>query len=406
MKKNLLLIGHAEICHQPRLIKAADYLETKGWTVTVFNPVTGMADQKTYEDFKKSRNWMYIENDISKRTLKSKLNWLVISLVHKAIKLFHSFGLNFGTNFFVNKGLIFASIPGKYDLIITNLIDNLPFAVKQKKIHSCKLIYDSQEFFLGQFPQANFPSFHKWIAWNERKYIHQADLITTTTNILKEKLIEVYNLSSEKVLRVRNAPPLKSFSTRPDLVNTSPLKCIWHGFRISLGSDRGINLILEAISFCQFPVELHLQGKIDDREREYIDAFVQRRKLQNNIFIKPPAEPDNIVESLIGYDIGILGELPTNENMFLTSSNKLFESIAAGLMVIGPNLPGLAETILVEKIGLTYRPGDWKDLHEKLNFVNENREILSEFKSNSNKAYTARLNWGNDYNQVVEILNL
>jgi hypothetical protein len=42
--------------------------------------------------------------------------------------------------------------------------------------------------------------------------------------------------------------------------------------------------------------------------------------ITNKVTVLPPANPDAIVESLIGYDIGLAGELAAEENQQLTSS--------------------------------------------------------------------------------------
>lgn len=402
----VLLIASAEICHQPRLIKAGDFFASKGWEVTVFNPVTGLAEASLYQDFKERKNWAYIENDISKKDTRSKINWLLCSIINKLSVFLFSIGIPLLNPYFANKGLVTAKIRGRYDLVIVNLIDNLPFAFKLKKNKKTRaIIYDSQEYFKGQFAdELAHKAQISWISKNENKFIGKVDLTTTTTEALREQLVNEYKLMPSKVLRVRNVP---STLPSPPANRTLPenfLNCIWHGFRISISNERGVGLLLDAVSSCDFPVTLTLQGQISSLEYENIQKYIEAKKMHGKIQVRPPADPEKIVQSLCGFDVGLLGEIPTNMNQRLTSSNKLFEFIAAGLMVVGPDLNGIAETFDEYQIGLLYEPGNVADLIDKLRQINATPQLLEECKSNAIRAFAESANWEADYEKVFTLL--
>ena len=110
-----------------------------------------------------------------------------------------------------------------------------------------------------------------------------------------------------------------------------------------------------------------------------------------------------LVESLKGYDIGLTGELPEELNQELTSSNKLFDYIHAGLAIISSNTLGLAETIEEYTVGYLYEPGNIQELSEKIDQLASDRSKLETFKRNSLNA-SKELYWAKDYSKVLEAL--
>ena len=116
--------------------------------------------------------------------------------------------------------------------------------------------------------------------------------------------------------------------------------------------------------------------------------MVARLNITHLVTLIPAANPDKIVESLLQYDIGLAGEIHSEENQMLTSSNKLFEYIYAGLAVIMPDLPGLAETVNEYNVGELYGQGDFSQLAYIIDSINSNRDKLKNFKKASREAHT------------------
>ena len=147
-----------------------------------------------------------------------------------------------------------------------------------------------------------------------------------------------------------------------------------------------MHILLEAVSRCKTPVELFLQGTITDSNRTKLELMLKELSIQDKVHVLSPADPDLILESLSGYDLGVLGELATQDNQRLTSSNKLFEYIYAGLAILSPDLPGLSETIKEYGVGLLYKQGDSRDLAEKIDALNTDRVLLNKYKEASLEA--------------------
>lgn len=402
----ILIISHNEICYNARLLKAADFFHEKKWDVTVFNPVTGIASEEIYQKVIGKRSWKIIENDITKRSTISKTKWLFNSIFNKVIRVFHDkLGIRIFNKYYMNKGLLFMpQLDKSYDYILIHLIDNLPFAAALKKETGAKLIYDSQEYFVGQYAAFDKQEFN-WVKWNEGKFIKEVDVLLATTNVMKAQLIEDYQLKIPS-FRVRNVPTKSQteYNRKPeDTTANKPLQLVWHGMAIYFDNRRGVHILLKAIAQCKENVQLILQGNFPEDQQSILKQYKKELSLDNKVLIKPAADPDTIVGSLVSYDVGLTGELPEEMNQQLTSSNKLFDYIHAGLAVISSNALGLAETIDEFEVGLTYQPGNVEELSRKIDHLARNREVLDQYKENSHLV-AKKLYWEDDYEKVFKTL--
>jgi glycosyltransferase involved in cell wall biosynthesis len=401
----VLILCPSEICYNPRLLKAADYLYTKNAEVTVYNAVIGLADEKVYNGIKNSRSWKIIENDISKRSLRSRLRRMYSSALYKLAEELFKRNISFKNLFphVMTKGYVLfprALKKEKFDYILIHLVDSLPFAVKVKKCTGAKLVYDCQEYFRGQYERES-PYKRKWVNQAQDKYVAEANIVLATTNVMLQRLQQEFS-GPVFFFRVRNTPLKKPlhFERREN----PTLKMIWHGLSLIPRNIRGVHILLEAVSYCQTPVELFLQGSITDSNRTKLELMLKELSIQDKVHVLSPADPDLILESLSGYDLGALGELATQDNQRLTSSNKLFEYIYAGLAILSPDLPGLSETINEYGVGLLYKQGDSRDLAGKIDALNTDRVLLNTYKAVSLETGRTELFWENDYRNVWDAM--
>ena len=403
----VLIISPSEICHHPRLLKAADYLYSKNVEVTVYNAVTGLADRELYESIKRSRSWKIVENNITKRSLVFRLRWMYSSLVTKLAEgLFRRRIPVFSLYPHVlNKGyVLFPNSLKKatYDYILIHLVDTLPLAARLKESTNARLIFDCQEYFNGQYEtEAQFK--RNWVSLTQTRFVPETDVILGTTNVMLNRLRREF-LGPRTFFRVRNVPMKKERKVSQQEEET--LRIVWHGLTVIPKNTRGVHILLEAVAQCNTPVRLFLQGSITDDDRKRLEQMEKDLGIVDKVVLLPPAHPDAIVESLSNYDIGAAGELATQDNQRLTSSNKLFEFISAGLAVLAPDLPGLAETINEYKVGLLYQQGNIKDLAEKIDMLNADRALLHQFRMASKMAAESELYWEKDFGNVWEWMEL
>jgi len=395
-----LLIASNEICYNPRLLKSADCLLARGIEVWVFNGVPGVASPELYADVVASRSWRVHAVDTSKRSLASRINWLTTALASRLARLlWERARVDAALPYVFNRSLVrFPWRTTHFDYIVVNLVDNLPFAARLKTRTGGALIYDSQELFSGQSADTT-PEWRQWVKTAEQRHLPDTDIIFTTTQAMADELSRRFPLQ-QPVVRVRNAP-LQSVQREPAATPAGlPLRLIWHGFAVNY-SGRGVDLILEALAQCHEPVTLTLQGRLSPAQRELIEANCARLGVLDRVSFAPPAHPERIVESLVGFDAGVIAETGADDNQKVTSSNKLFEYVHAGLCVIAPALPGLVETV-GDGVGLLYGVRNATELGSAIDRLASDRVLLRTLRQAARDAAPS-MTWQTDFDAAWEL---
>jgi glycosyltransferase involved in cell wall biosynthesis len=396
-----LLIASNEICYNPRLLKMADSLLARNVDVSVFSPVVGLAAADLHAECVASRPWHVQTCDISKRSLASRARWLGTSAISRAaLAGWQLVGSHAGFHLIWNRCLVGLSWRRRaHDIVVVNLVDNLPIAARIRQRHGSVLVYDSQELFSGEASTLRDPVKARWVSEAERRYIGEADVVMTTTAILAARLGQQFALA-RPALRVRNAPleasPAGKAIDEPHA--DRPVELIWHGFAVHL-TGRGVDLLLDAVARSAAAVRLTLQGRLDDHQRRLIQARCDKLGIVDRVVFAPPAHPERIIESLRPFDIGIIAEPGLDENQRLTSSNKLFEYVHAGLAVVAPALPGLAETVEGEQVGVLYRTADAAALAAAIDRIAGDRNERHALQQQARTA-AEHLTWANDFGPV------
>jgi glycosyltransferase involved in cell wall biosynthesis len=397
-----LFISHNEFAQNARLLKAAEFLLKNGCEVVAYSPILGDYDAKTNSNIANSLGVKLLEQDFSKNGWRSYLRWIYVSLMQKFYRIiWNRFKIN--NLFYLNKTLISNNINGKsnYNFIWVNLIDNLPFAVEFARKNKAKVIYDSQELFTGQYSNLSQHEY-AWVFENERLHIGEVSIVLGTTKSMVDVLNDIYKLK-ESAIVLRNLPSVlmrQDMAVKKDnhfFANKLPLKLVWHGASVSLKSGRGMHVLLDSLSKCTVEFEFYIQGNIGSGQKIILTEYIKKIGIEKSVFFIPPAHPTKIISSIMHYDIGLLGEIPTEENQRHTSSNKLFEYIHAGLMVLGPNLPGIRETIYELDTGMLYEAGNTDELAQLINHIDKNRDIMTNYKSNNFKLGLEELMWEKDF---------
>ena len=162
----ILIIVQSEVCYHPRLLKAGDFFYTNNCEVILYNSIIGLAPKKLYDDVIKKRNWKIVETDISKTNSLSRFKWLVSSLFFKINQIAASkTGKYISFKHGLTKSFLFfpAHLKNqKFDYILINLVDALPFAISVAQKTGAKVIYDSQEYFKGQYAQLSLQQYN-WV---------------------------------------------------------------------------------------------------------------------------------------------------------------------------------------------------------------------------------------------------
>ena len=209
------------------------------------------------------------------------------------------------------------------------------------------IVYDAHEIFPEAGEHATRPAWaRRRMAGLERDLAAHAAALVTVNEPLAERLGPGLGLA--RVVVARNCPPrwnppggpspLRAAAGVPD---GSPI-LLYHG---GLAPGRGIESLATAMR----------EPGLDRANLVLMGAGPQlalARRLAagwgSRIHLLPPVPPDELLAWVAGADVVVAPIQPTTLNHRLSSPNKVFEGIAAGVPVVGSDLPGIREVILAD----------------------------------------------------------
>jgi glycosyltransferase involved in cell wall biosynthesis len=224
----------------------------------------------------------------------------------------------------------------------------------------------------------------------EREVLPKASLRTAGSADIAQEYERVYGL---ECIPINNAFPIDE-SVRSGTNFEQPLRLYW--FSQTIGSDRGLDDVIEALSIAGINAELHLQGvPIGSYLKSLRDRVISTAP-KVSITHHDPCNPDEMVVESTRYDIGLSLERvkPTNRNLCLT--NKALAYLAAGLALVMTDTAG--QRRLRRDLGegaFLYREGDVESLARHLTMWDRDRLALQQAKDAAFDAARRRWNWDN-----------
>ena len=113
--------------------------------------------------------------------------------------------------------------------------------------------------------------------------------------------------------------------------------------------------------------------------------------LAERIDVQDPVAPHRVIEGLHGHHVGLLFDRPVTRNAELSSPNKLFEYLMAGLAIVARALEGLA-FVDEERVGVTFEPGSPASIAEALERLAADPVLLGVLRANARSAAVERYN--------------
>jgi glycosyltransferase involved in cell wall biosynthesis len=210
------------------------------------------------------------------------------------------------------------------------------------------IVYDSHELFLDTGTALRIPApARTFLRAYERRLVARASATITVNEAVADTIRKRYR---PRVLRaVHNCPDRwVQPSLRPTCVRDAagiaedvPV-VLYHG---ALSADRGIEQLMEALLEPGLEdLTLVLMGGGELRER-YVRAAMESR-WRGRVHVLDPVPPSDLLTWVASADIGALPIQPTTLNHRLSTPNKLFECLAAGIPVIASDFPTLRRIIV------------------------------------------------------------
>lgn len=390
--KLICLITPGHISSNPRLVKEAIALLEDGYKVHI-NFTQYLRELVVYDEaiLMKYPNITTSVLNWSGSGLKSKWNKLKAASTSRFAKDEHTL---INRNF---RWQLHQAIKIKAQLYIAHNLGALPIAVLAAEKNKAKSGFDAEDF-------------HRYEATNddndptvilkksiEDRFLKRTDYLTAASYMISAKYHSLYKKKIETIL---NVFPKTNFDQ--DYSQNNALKLFW--FSQTIGEERGIELIFEALSLCDCKPELHLLGKISDEYLSKVKILATQLNINSQLFIHATVAPDQVLPIAAAYDIGLAAEntSPLNRNICLT--NKLFTYIQSGLVVLASNTD--AQRLFIsdyQSIGKVY--SNASQLAEMIMFYDKNRQALSATKASNYELGLSSLNWETESKKFLAVIH-
>jgi len=274
----------------------------------------------------------------------------------------------------------------KADLYVAHVQAALPAAVKAAQKHNARCGFDAEDFHRQEVSDDVNSYNFKISSYIEDKYLPSVNYITASSPLIAEQYALLYKRAVTCILNVFPKTPALSITRNED----KPLRLFW--FSQTIGSNRGLETIIEAISLTVAAMELHLLGQPANGYKQQLLQFAQSKGIDNRIFFYGPVPADELFNIAAQFDIGLASETDFCLNRRISLTNKIFTYIQSGLAVAASNTP--AQRALIDKYPQTGKIyNNAAQLANILSMYHANRELLHQTKKAAFKTGQTQLNW-------------
>ena len=224
------------------------------------------------------------------------------------------------------------------------------------------LVYDSHEIFLESGTATRMPSIvRRILARYERHLVRRTFAVVTVNDALADQLQA--RVSPARIVIVRNCvprwdptiPPQHRIRLAVGIDEATPL-IMYHG---ALGPHRGIEQTVAALGMPGLD-QVHLVllgfGDVSQMGLEAGSAWQGGR-----VHRLPAVPPSEVLDWVCDADVEVMALQHSTLNHWLSTPNKLWESLAAGVPVVVSDFPVLSRIVLEDPdgpLGATCRPDD------------------------------------------------
>lgn len=273
--------------------------------------------------------------------------------------------------------------PMQPDVAIVCDLNALPIGSRLRRSGTA-VVYDVHELWTDQGGNDG-PLFRVLFRAQERLLIGRMGAVVTVNTELARVLSERYRLTARPLV-VFNGPS-ECLPPGPDV--GTPLRMIVQG---TFGADRGLDELLDSMQSLRGTAHLTLRGygALEGHLKQRVDA----ERLSDVVLVEPPCSPDQTVACAAGYDVGVVSTEPRCLNSELSTPNRLFAYMGAGLCILSSNLPAVRAIVESAGCGVGLEVFDGVHIAEAVQGLAADPDRVAEMKRRASAA-CVEFSWAN-----------
>jgi len=250
------------------------------------------------------------------------------------------------------------------DLVHAMAYMGIPIGLALGRRDGAPVVYDARDIYVEARNIARLPGpARRLFATIERRWAQGASRVMTVNRAYAEEMARRFETALPAiVLNCSPRPaaaedggeprPARRFHAALGLAESETV-VLYHG---GLSPERGIEQLIAALPLLPDTAHLVLMGY-----GPLADRLIERTTdpaLGGRLHVLPAVPPAELLSWVGAADVAAMPIQPTTLNHRLTTPNKLFEAMTAGVPVVAPDLPGMASIVTETGCGVVCDPTD------------------------------------------------
>ena len=398
------IISGIQLCNNPRVVKEADALTEAGHEVEVFSSILRRGDASLETTLSENKGWKLTPViDNSNRSIGQQLRWFSArSRCRIWNRIYRASGWgNVRQLGYAAPEMLRLCRQRKAALNIVHLEQAL-WVGNQLLNDGERVAIDLEDWYsedLSSKDRAFRPGYllRRW----EKRLLREGCYATTTSHVMGSALAKAYNCTAPKVLyntfprHERNCLDEKSID-RNDHKTPS---ITW--FSQTVGPDRGLEVLVDALPHIEIPVQVHIRGRCREGYEESLRSRIPAGS-GHRIFFHPSVPHHQLLSRLTEHDIGFAGELSHCRSRDLTITNKIFQYLLAGLVILSSDTAGQQEISKAHPNLLrTFQGNNVQSLADRLNQLLYNPNQMKSAKQEAVNLAETKFCWEKSKNVLL-----